>query len=162
MNKRQIETNNQPSGVAELRSELAQKIATHAPRPGEHATSIPGLTLYRGTDTTACYPATYEPRFNVFVQDKKRITLGGTSYLCDGSTFLLSSLDVPVVSQIIEATDEVPLLPVVDEHGRCVRMVCQADFARLEQPDKVHRTVAEISKPARGIILALAIVQRPS
>jgi AraC-type transcriptional regulator N-terminus len=79
----------------------------------EHATSIPGLTLYRRTDTTACYPATYEPSFNVFVQGKKRITLSGTSYLCDGSTFLLSSLDLPVVSQIVEACEEVPLLSML-------------------------------------------------
>ncbi len=53
-------------------------------------------------------------------------------------------------------------VPVVDEQGRCVGMVSQADLARLEQPDKVHRTVAEISKPARAIILATAIVQRAS
>src|SRR6516225_4540085 len=101
------------SGVAELRTELAQKIAAHAPTAGEHATPIPGLTLYRRTTTTPCYPATYEPCFNVFVQGQKRITLGGTTYLCDGSTFLLSSLDLPVVSQIVQASEAVPLLSML-------------------------------------------------
>ena len=110
LTKRRLATNHEPSGVDELRAELARKIATHAPTAGEHATSVPGLTLYRRTSTTPCYPATYEPSFNVFVQGQKRITLGGTTYLCDGSTFLLSSLDLPVVSQIIEASEEVPLL----------------------------------------------------
>lgn len=57
---------------------------------------------------------------------------------------------------------QVRRVPVVDKHGRCVGMVSQADLARLEQPDKVHRTVAEISKPARAIILATAIVRRAS
>ena len=57
---------------------------------------------------------------------------------------------------------QVRRVPVVDEQGRCVGMLSQADLARLEQPDKVHRTVAEISKPARAIILAAAIVQRAS
>jgi AraC-like DNA-binding protein len=47
---------------------------------------------------------------NVFVQGQKRVTLGGTTYPCDGSTFLLSSLDLPVVSQIVAASEEVPLL----------------------------------------------------
>jgi AraC-like DNA-binding protein len=108
--KRQLVTSKEPSGVAELRAELARKIAAHAPTAGEHATPIPGLTLYRRTDTTPCYPATYEPSFNVFVQGQKRITLGSTTYLCDGSTFLLSSLDLPVVSQIVAASEEVPLL----------------------------------------------------
>ena len=50
---------------------------------------IPGLTLI-GEPYESCYPATYEPSLNVFVQGQKRITLGGTTYLCDGSTFLLS------------------------------------------------------------------------
>ena len=57
---------------------------------------------------------------------------------------------------------QVRRLPVVDGKSRCVGMVSQADLARSEQPDKVHRTVAEISKPARAIILATMIVQRAS
>ena len=107
---RQLATNNEPSRVAEVRAELTRKIAAHARTAGEHATSIPGLTLYRRTTTTPCYPATYEPSLNVFVQGQKRVTLGGTTHLCDGSTFLLSSLDLQVVSQIVAASEEVPLL----------------------------------------------------
>ena len=101
------------SGAAELRAELVRKIAAHARTAGEHATPIAGLSLYRRTDTTPCYPATYEPSLNVFVQGQKRITLGGTTYLCDGSTFLLSSLDLPVVSQIVQASEAVPLLSML-------------------------------------------------
>jgi AraC-like DNA-binding protein len=106
-------TGNELSGVAELRAALARKIAAHAQTAGGHSTSIPGLTLYRRTTTTPCYPATYEPSLNIFVQGRKRITLGGTTYLCDGSTFLLSSLDLPVVSQIIEASEAVPMLSML-------------------------------------------------
>src|SRR6266480_4583387 len=101
------------SWVAELRAELVRKIASHTRGVGERTTAIPGLTLYRRTDTTACYPATYEPSLNVFVQGQKRITLGGSTYLCDGSTFLLSSLDLPVVSQIVQASEAVPLLSML-------------------------------------------------
>jgi hypothetical protein len=50
---------------------------------------------------------------NIFVQGQKRVTLGGTTYLCDESTFLLSSLDLPVVSQIVVASEEVPLLSLL-------------------------------------------------
>lgn len=57
---------------------------------------------------------------------------------------------------------QVRRVPVVDERGRCVGMVSQADLARVDEPDKVHRTVAEISKPARAIILAARIVQGAS
>jgi len=111
--ERQFPSTNGSSGVADLRAELARKIAAHTRTAGEHATLIPRLTLYLRTNTTPCYPATYEPSFNVFVQGKKRITLGGTTYLCDGSTFLLSSLDLPVVSQIVEASEQAPLLSML-------------------------------------------------
>jgi hypothetical protein len=96
--------------VADLREELRRKIAVHTPNAGAHATAILGLTLYRRTAPSPCYPATYEPSLNIFVQGRKHITLAGTTYLCDESTFLLSSVDVPVVSQIVAASEDVPLL----------------------------------------------------
>lgn len=55
---------------------------------------------------------------------------------------------------------QVRRLPVIDGKSRCIGMVSQADLARSERPDKVHRTVAEISKPALAIILATAVVRR--
>jgi AraC-like DNA-binding protein len=98
------------SGVVELRAELARKIARHIRTPGEQATAIPGLTLYRLTATTACYAAESETGLAVIVQGRKRVTLGRTTYLCDESTFLLTSVDVPLVSEIVAASERVPLL----------------------------------------------------
>jgi hypothetical protein len=43
-------------------------------------------------------------------QGRKRINLGGTSYVCDDSSFVLTSVDVPVVSQILRASEQEPLL----------------------------------------------------
>ena len=54
-----------------------------------------------------------EPSLTVFVQGKKRMSLGGTAFLCGPSTFFLSSIDVPIESQIVEASDEVPLLSML-------------------------------------------------
>jgi AraC-like DNA-binding protein len=96
--------------LIEMRKELARRIAAHAPEPGLKATGIPGLTLYRRTEPSPCQPVTYEPSLAVFAQGRKRVTLGGTTYLCDRSTFILSSVDVPVVSQIVEASREAPFL----------------------------------------------------
>jgi CBS domain-containing protein len=39
-------------------------------------------------------------------------------------------------------------IPVVDGEGRCIGIVSQADLALKEKPEKVSRTVTEISKPA--------------
>ena len=99
--------------VIEMRKALARKIAARAQSPGEHPTAITGLTLFRRTAPSPCYRATYEPSLTVFVQGRKLINLGGTEYLCDGSSFLLSSIDVPVQSQIVEASEEAPLLSML-------------------------------------------------
>jgi AraC-like DNA-binding protein len=94
----------------EMRKALAAKIAARAPLTGENVTAIADLALYRRTATTACYRATYEPGLTVFVQGRKRVNLGGNVYLCDGSSFLLSSIDVPAEGQILEASEQVPML----------------------------------------------------
>ena|SRR5581483_1247308 len=54
-----------------------------------------GITNYKRTDTTACYSATYQPSFNVFVQGRKRVTFCGTTGLCNESTFLLTPCVLP-------------------------------------------------------------------
>jgi len=108
-----ISNREQSLQVVEMRRELARKIAAHVPKAGAQATAIPGLTLYRRTAPSPCYPATYEPSLTVFVQGRKRVSLGGTTYLCDESTFLLSALDVPVVSQIVAASEVAPLLSML-------------------------------------------------
>ena len=96
--------------VIEMRRSLARRIAARTRKEGEHKTAIPGLILYHRMSPTPCYRASYEPSLSIFVQGRKRINLGGTEYLCDGSSFLLSSIDVPAQSQIVEASEKVPLL----------------------------------------------------
>lgn len=94
----------------EARKELARKIAAHTSALGENRTAVPGLALFRRTTPTSCMLARYEPSISVFVQGRKRVNLGGTVYLCNESSFLLSSIDVPAESQIVEASEQVPLL----------------------------------------------------
>jgi AraC-like DNA-binding protein len=96
--------------VVALRTALARKIADRAVAEGDMLTEIPGLRLYRRSLPTACASATYEPSLVVFVQGKKRINVGKTTYVCDSSNFLLTSVDLPVVSQVIAATEEKPIL----------------------------------------------------
>jgi AraC-like DNA-binding protein len=101
-----------PSAI-EVRTELVSRIAAHAPSAGEHPTAIDGLVLFRRPQATACYRAAVEPSLTVFVQGKKRMSLGGTPYICSPSSFFLSSIDVPIESQIVEASEEVPLLSLL-------------------------------------------------
>jgi AraC-like DNA-binding protein len=95
-----------------MRKALARKIAAHARLEGENSTAIPGLSFFRRTAPSPCGRTTCEPSLTVFLQGRKLINLGGTEYLCDGASFLLSSIDVPIQSQIIEASETAPLLSI--------------------------------------------------
>jgi AraC-like DNA-binding protein len=110
---REILSTQRVKGATELTKLLAGKIALHTPAQGLHATAIDALVLYRKDDPSPCYPASYEPSVHIFTQGQKRVTLGGATYLCKPSTFLLSSVDVPVVSQVVEASSAKPLLSFV-------------------------------------------------
>src|SRR5579864_720393 len=93
-----------------LRKELARRIASFVGSKERLITDIPGLLLSRRTAPTAPASATYEPSLAVVAQGRKRIDLGRTTFIFDQSRFLLTSLDLPVISQVIEARKEVPYL----------------------------------------------------
>ncbi len=99
--------------IEEMRAELARKIAAHAKDEGPMDTTLPGLILSRRTSPSECFCTTYEPELVVFAQGEKRISVGGTTHLCDGSNFLLTSVDLPVESQIIGASRSEPYLALV-------------------------------------------------
>ena len=53
---------------------------------------------------------TYEPGVTVIAQGRKRVELGQNVFIYDSSRFLLTSVDLPVVSRVIEASEAVPCL----------------------------------------------------
>jgi AraC-like DNA-binding protein len=53
---------------------------------------------------------TYQPGVTVIAQGRKRVELGRNVFIYDASRFLLTSLDLPVVSRVIEASEKAPCL----------------------------------------------------
>jgi AraC-like DNA-binding protein len=99
-----------PDRAQELRAELARKIALFVGSAENRATEIPGVTLHRRTAPTAPCSMTYQPSVTVIAQGRKRVELGQNVFIYDSSRFLLTSIDLPVVSRVIEATEEAPCL----------------------------------------------------
>lgn len=94
----------------ELRAELARKIALFIGSAENLTTDIPGLTLHRRTAPTAPCSMTYQPGVTVIAQGRKRVELGRNIFIYDASRFLLTSVDLPVVSRVIEASEKLPCL----------------------------------------------------
>lgn len=99
-----------PDRARELRTELARKIASFIGSAEKRITDVPGLLLTRRTAPTAPASATYEPSLAVVAQGRKRATLAGTTFIFDPSRYLLTSLDLPVICNVIEASEAVPYL----------------------------------------------------
>jgi len=94
----------------ELRSELAHKIVSFMGSEENRATDITGLSIHRRIAPTAPCSMTYEPGVTVLAQGRKRVDLGGTTFIYGESRYLLTSVDLPIVSQVIEASEKVPCL----------------------------------------------------
>jgi AraC-like DNA-binding protein len=94
----------------ELRADLARKIALYMGPAENQVTEIPGVTLHRRTAPTAPCSATYAPGVTVMAQGRKRVDLGRTTFIYGGSRYLLTAVDLPIVSQIVEASEAAPCL----------------------------------------------------
>jgi AraC-like DNA-binding protein len=99
-----------PNPARGLRAELARKIASLVGKEENRITEIPGVSLHRRTSPTPPCRMTYHPGIIVVAQGSKQANLGPTSFIYDESRFLLAAVDLPIVSWVAAATDEVPCL----------------------------------------------------
>lgn len=126
----------QQSGTVEIASRLAGQMNVHITVDGVQSTDVPGLNLYRQSTPTACNSAMYEPKLILFVQGQKRINLGATTHLCGESSFLLSTIDLPVISQVVAATLRRPLLALLlrIEMPEVRRILSEEEFPASQEP----------------------------
>jgi AraC-like DNA-binding protein len=98
--------------IQDVRNELAKKIAWFIGSAERQVTEVPGLLLVRRTAPSTRCSGTYTPSVIVVAQGSKRVDLRQTSFTYDRSQFLLTSLDLPIVSQVVEASQSKPFLAV--------------------------------------------------
>jgi AraC-like DNA-binding protein len=98
------------SRALELRAELARSIALFVGSAEKRVTEIPGLTLHRRTEPTVPCSGTYEPGVIVVAQGRKRVDLGKNTFYYGASRYLLTAIDLPIVSQVVEASEATPCL----------------------------------------------------
>jgi AraC-like DNA-binding protein len=90
---------------------LTRIVERHCPVDGVHATALPGLTLLRQS-TLLAEPihSVHEPAICLIVQGAKQVMLSDEEYRYDASRFLIVTMDVPLVGQVIKATRSAPYL----------------------------------------------------
>ena len=91
-------------------ADLAQMIARFAPASGMSGTAVPRLSLIRADHPSAPVPAVYEASLCIIAQGSKRVSLAGQSVVYDASSYLLVSVDLPLVGHVLEASPAAPYL----------------------------------------------------
>lgn len=91
-------------------SAFASLIDRYATADGVHATPLPRVFLIKSSRPTLPLHTLYEPAVCIIAQGKKQAILGDAVYVYDRDKYLVISVDVPAVGQIIEASEEEPYL----------------------------------------------------
>ena len=114
------------------RQALARNIARQTEQNHRLETAVPGLVLVRYEAPTQPASCMYEPTICLVAQGAKRVMLGGEEYLYDANHYLISSVGLPVVANVVEASPEVPLLGMVLKLD--MRMLAQMTRCQVSIP----------------------------
>ncbi|HET9954501.1 MAG TPA: AraC family transcriptional regulator [Polyangiaceae bacterium] len=115
-------------------SELAQIAGRHAPRDGMLPTAVPELHVVRATQRSQPVHAVQRPSLCFLVQGAKEVSVAGTTYRYTAGEHLVSTVDLPITGEIVEASPRNPYYClVISLEPALVQRVL--DDGKFEVPD---------------------------
>lgn len=94
---------------------LIRQIKEWTGQRNQYDTTIPGLRLSRWTSPTLPASYSHHPSICLIAQGKKRVLLGDESFVYDANHFLISAVELPIIANIMEASEERPYLGLILE-----------------------------------------------
>ena len=158
------------------KEELVECVA-EAMREDGAANPMPGLFLQRSSSPMVSVHALYGPALCVIAQGSKEVLVGDDRYRYDLAHYLLVTIELPVVSWVLEAIREQPYLSLhLELDMALVRSVAaETDLFSLQEPapvkalntgpldtgllDAVVRLVRLLEAPAEAKVLAPLITR---
>ncbi len=113
MNKQSVSRSFENNKMEVALESLGKSIARWTDKGDKVISAVPDLSLYRRDEPTQPTIIMYEPRICVIAQGAKRVLLGDDTYEYDSHHFLITSVDLPTVVQIIKASREKPYLGLI-------------------------------------------------
>lgn len=98
---------NEKDGALKALGESIARLTEHCEL---HTTAVPGLSLFRRPEPTEPVTGMYQPSICLVAQGAKRVKLGDETFIYDAQHYLITSVHLPTVVQIIEASPEKPYL----------------------------------------------------
>lgn len=120
-----LQASQDPGALTERQQELSARVARLTPFDGMHQSALPWLALMRNSVPTVCVPTVYQPCLAIVVQGRKRAVLNDEVFHYDALNYLVVSVTLPAVGQVLEASVERPYLCLrlnldLEEIGRLV------------------------------------------
>jgi AraC-like DNA-binding protein len=92
---------------------LAHVIGRFAQSDGDYTTAVPGLTLHRRKSPTEPLHCIYNLGLGVVAQGAKQVLMGGETHDYGPGHSVLTTIDLPVVSHVTQASAREPFLGMV-------------------------------------------------
>ncbi|MDY7990315.1 AraC family transcriptional regulator [Paenibacillus polymyxa] len=99
-----------PSDISTNLQELIHLIHQHASSDGTFVSSVPGLYFRRASHVSELNHTVHMPSLYVVAQGSKTAMLAGENYVYDPTTYMVTSVQLPVIGKITQASSELPYL----------------------------------------------------
>src|SRR6266436_2525372 len=107
MNQREAELKHQRIKIN--KAEMVERISRAVSNDGL-LEAFPGVVLGRFSKPTERVYSVFKPSFCIIAQGSKQMLLGEETFRYDPGHYLISTVVLPIVSNVVEATEEHPYL----------------------------------------------------
>lgn len=157
--------------INHLNKELAELVVRHTDRDGPQSSEIPALSFsrhsapHRFTGTGAPYRID-KPSIYVVVQGVKDVIFGEERFRYGPPNYLVASMDLPIIAEVLEASEEVPNLSCRIEftHTQILELLSDTELkVNFKGKSKRGMNVAELEVSLLDAIVRLVrLLDKPA
>jgi AraC-like DNA-binding protein len=141
------------------RGELAERIARAVPEDGG-VEPLKGLHFFRFSTPTEPLHGVSRPSLCVIAQGSKEVLLGDSRYRYDPAHYLLATVELPVVGQVLEASAEWPYLSLLLELDPALVGSVMVEAGHLSSGNQGNVRAMDVSPLDAGLLDAVVRLVR--
>jgi len=153
------------SSIDNCSGQLAHLLEKHSRGENRVETVVPSLTLHRWDHPTEPTSYMHVPSICLIGQGTKQVMLGEDAYTYDANTFLLSSVELPIVANITSATEKKPYLGLSMELDlkQISQLMVNTNLPRVKESQSQRGiSVGNISSELRDAFIRLVeLLEKP-
>lgn len=144
---------------------LTKAIAHFTEHGNLEKTAIEGLGLYTSQTTTEPFTGVYEPSVCIVAQGAKRVHLGEESFVYDAKHYLITSVQLPTVVRIIDASPDNPYygLRLKFNLREVAQLMVDSDLppAKAQQPNRAMAVGANTVELLDAVTRLIKLLNTP-